>query len=360
MLIRFGMPILAAIALIFALTSTDRLKKTVIAAEPPSAPPKASFSNQLGAVGLVEASSENVAVSLPVPGLVTRVLVRAGDRVSKGAVLFQLDDRDLRAELALRKANAEVARARLAKLEAGTRPEELPPAKARVEEAKALLEDAQVQLRVIEAVKDKRAIRDEDLQRRRRAVESAQARLEQSIANLKLLEAGTWKPDIDVARADVRQAEQQVGRVEADLARLTVTAPMTGAILQCKIRAGEYASAGVLTQPLILMGAVDQMHVRADIDEKDAWRFAPGKPAKASVRGNASVTYPLAFVRTEPYVVPKKNLTGDATERVDTRVLQVIYALPKDAPLYLGQQMDLSIEAGREAAKSEAAAGGKQ
>jgi HlyD family secretion protein len=346
MLIRYGLPIIAAMALVFALTSSQRLMPTATAAEPPQAPPKAAYVNQLGAVGLVEASSENVAISVPVPGLVMNVAVKAGDQVKKGQVLFQLDDRDLRAEMALRQANVELAQARLSKLEAGTRPEEIPPATARVNEAKAQLEDANVQLRSLEAVRDQRAIRQEDLLRRRRAVETAQARLEQSQASLKLLEAGTWRPDIEVARADLAQARKQVERIQADIGRLTVTAPMTGTILQAKVRAGEYAPAGVLAQPLILMGATEQLHVRADIDEKDAWRFEAGRKATGSVRGNATKRYDLQFVRTEPYVVPKKSLTGDATERVDTRVLQAIYALPKDAKLYLGQQMDIAIESG--------------
>lgn len=344
MWIRYGLPVVAALALAFALYSTKRLGATASAAEPVQTPPRAEFASQLGAVGLVEASSENVAISVPVPGLVTRVAVAAGDRVGKGAVLFQLDDRDLRAELALRQSNVEVVRARLAKLEAGTRPEEIPPATARVAEAQAQLEDARTQLSLIEAVRDKRAIREEDLQKRRRAVEGAEARLEQARASLKLLEAGTWKPDIEVARADLRQAEKQVERVQADLARLTVTSPIAGTILQCKVRAGEYAAAGVLAQPLILMGATETLHVRADIDEKDAWRFEAGRAATGAVRGNAQLRYPLRFVRVEPYVVPKKSLTGESTERVDTRVLQAIYALPKDAQVYLGQQMDIAIE----------------
>jgi hypothetical protein len=44
-------------------------------------------------------------------------------------------------------------------------------------------------------------------------------------------------------------------------------------------------------------------------------------------------------------VVPKRSLTGDSTERVDTRVLQVIYAISDDKlPLFVGQQMDVFIE----------------
>jgi len=349
MLVRFGMPVLALFALIFAIYSTNHALPQVVRAEPTNAPPVAAFENQVGAVGLVEAASENIGVSLPVPGLVTRVAVRAGDAVRAGQLLFSLDDRDLRAELTLRQSAVALAQSKLAKLEASPRPEEIPPAQSRIDEAKAQLEDANVQLRAMESVKDPRAIRQEDLLRRRRAAESAAARVRQAEASMRLLLAGTWKPDLEVARAELRQAEAQMARTETDLGRLLVTAPIAGKILQCKVRPGEYAPAGVLAQPLILLGQVDQLHIRADIDEKDAWRFAPGSAASASVRGNAKVKYALQFVRVEPFVIPKKNLTGESTERVDTRVLQVIYALPKATELYPGQQMDLSIRAKEEA-----------
>ena len=64
----------------------------------------------------------------------------------------------------------------------------------------------------------------------------------------------------------------------------------------------------------------------------------------ASIRGNSREQFPLRFVRIEPYVVPKRNLTGDAAERIDTRVLQVLYALPEGSPVYVGQHMDVFIE----------------
>ncbi|MDX2149776.1 MAG: biotin/lipoyl-binding protein [Bryobacteraceae bacterium] len=345
MLLKYGLPVLAIAAVGLSIASVQRMTPEKREAAPPVKPPAAAFERQVGAVGLVEAASENIAISVPVPGLVTAVFVKAGDTVRKGQALFTLDDRDVRAELALRKSTLELVRAKLARLEAAPRPEEIPPAEARVEEATAQLADAETQLRLIESVKDKRAIRAEDLERRRRAVEAAEARVAEAQAALRLLKAGTWRPDLEVARGEVREAEQRVERVEADLARLTVAAPLAGRVLQVKLRAGEYAQAGALAQPLMLLGAVDQLHVRADIDEKDAWRVRPGAPAVASIRGNAERKFDVAFVRLEPYVVPKKNLTGDATERVDTRVLQAIYALPAGAPVYAGQQMDLSIQA---------------
>ena len=123
----------------------------------------------------------------------------------------------------------------------------------------------------------------------------------------------------------------QVERTQADIDRLTVTAPIAGEILQCKVRPGEYAQSGPLPQPLILMGDTSHLNVRADVDEQDAWRVRAGAAAVASPRGQGSRRYPLRFVRFEPYVIPKKNLTNDATERTDTRVLQVIFALDRSA-----------------------------
>jgi HlyD family secretion protein len=65
----------------------------------------------------------------------------------------------------------------------------------------------------------------------------------------------------------------------------------------------------------------------------------------AYLRGNRDIGADLTFYRIEPYVIPKKSLTGDSTERVDTRVLQVLYTFePGEKPIYVGQQMDVFIE----------------
>jgi hypothetical protein len=88
------------------------------------------------------------------------------------------------------------------------------------------------------------------------------------------------------------------------------------------------------------------LHVRVDIDENDAWKFQPCAPAVASVRGNPELKTPLQYVRTDPDVIPKVTLTGDTTQRTDTRVLQVVYSFdPAALPVYVGQLMDVFIEA---------------
>jgi multidrug resistance efflux pump len=345
-MLKYGLPVFAALALSFAVFKIVKSQPVHAKVTPPAAPASTVYERQVGAVGLAEAESENIAISLPVPGLVTRVDVKAGDRVRKGARLFSLDDRDLQAELSLRRSSLALSESRLEKLAMSPRPEDLPPAEAKLREAEQLYQDAAVQLTLIESVRDKRAIRDEDLQRRRLAVKAAAARVDAAKAELDRLKAGTWKPDLDIARAEVEEARRQVDRVEADLARLTVTAPIEGEILQCKVHPGEYAQAGPLPQPLILMGATARLNVRADIDEQDAWRVKTGATAVGSVRGHSDVRLPLRFVRFEPYVIPKRNLTGDSTERVDTRVLQAIFALEPGARVYVGQQLDVFIDAG--------------
>src|SRR5215475_4169750 len=343
---RLGLPLLALVALILAGGAAWKWRTIRNSTTPPQLPPAADYQHTVGAVGLVEASSENISISTAVSGLVVKVYVKAGDRVKAGQYLFSLDDRDLQAEIATRKAALDAARERLTRLEASPRPEEIPPAEARVREAEAALADATVQQKLIESVSDRRAIREEDLQRRRQATNAAAAKLDEAKAALSLLKAGAWTPDIKIAKAEIAAAETQVAQSETDIERLTMRAPVTGEILQLNIRAGEYAQVGALAKPLIVMGDTSHLNVRVDVDENESWKVRAGAPAQAAERGNSKQKVELEFVRFEPYVVPKKSLTGDSTERVDTRVLQVIYRFKETKiPFRVGQQMDVFISA---------------
>ena len=341
---RVGLPLLALVALIFAGGAAWKWRTIRNSTTPPKSPPAADYQHTVGAVGLVEPNSENISISTAVSGLVVKVYVKAGDRVRAGQNLFSLDDRDLQAELITREAALEAARERLTRLESSPRPEEIPPAEARVREAEAALADATVQQKLIESVSDRRAIREEDLQRRRQATNAAAAKLDEAKAALALLKAGAWAPDVKIAKAEVAAAETQVKQIQTDIERLTMRAPVTGEILQVNVRAGEYAQVGTLNKPLIVMGDTSRLNVRVDVDENEGWKVRPDAPAEAAERGNGTQKVALEFVRFEPYVVPKKSLTGDSTERVDTRVLQVIYRFkdPK-VPFRVGQQMDVFI-----------------
>src|SRR6266581_2926617 len=216
---RFILPIVAMAALTFGVISVVRSQPRHEATSPPSPPPASSYAQTVAAVGLVETSTENIAVGTEIAGVVTNIFVDVGSRVKAGNPLFSIDSRATRAELA--------------------------------------------------------------------------------------------------------QARAQLNSTETDLERLTVRAPVEGQVLQVKVHLGEFAPTGALPTPLVLLGNVDKLHVRVDVEEHEASRVQPGAKAMAAVRGNTDLKTPLTFVRFEPFVVPKKSLTGDSTERVDTRVLQV-------------------------------------
>jgi HlyD family secretion protein len=345
MIRKYVLPLLAVAGVLFAIWTAVRSARPVPPAAPVAEPPRPSFQNKISGSGIVEASTRNIAIGTHVSGIVTRVFVKVGDRVQAQDPLFVLDDRTHQAELGIREAAVKEALARLKRLKAAPRPEEVPIAEARVKEAEAVVGDLQQQLEIVERIRDRRAVSIEDINKRRYAVAIAQARLTRAKADLALLKAGSWQPDTEVAKAALERTRAELEAARIEMERLTVRAPVEGQVLQVNIRPGEFAQSGVLSQPLILLGSVDRLHVRVDIDENDAWRFSPEAPAVAYLRGHAQYKTDLTFEYVERYVIPKRSLTGESTERVDTRVLQVVYSFPREnLEVYAGQQMDVYIE----------------
>ena len=346
LLTQFGLPALAVGLLLFASWYVWSQRVVATTPPPPIEPARNPFSTTLAASGVVEAQTQNIAVGSATPGVVTRVLVTVGETVTSGTPLFQLDDRKLQAEHAIAKAALLEAQSQLIRKQAEPRQEEVPLKEAAVTEARASVDLARDAYRRAEETFAKKVTTEQDLITKRDELETAEAKLARATADLDLLEAGSWSYDIDVAKAAVATAEAEVARVESELDRLIVRALVAGDVLQVNVRPGEYVGTPP-GEPLIVLGDVDRLHVRVDIDEFDIARFSPAAASSAVPRGSLQQRYALEFLRIEPYVVPKKSLTGDNSERVDTRVLQVIYTCdPRDGPpLYVGQQMEVFIEA---------------
>lgn len=348
MIRKYLLPLLAVAGFVFALYTVGQGKKSleVPPAAPVAQPADAPYASYIAGAGIVEASSENIQIGAPVPGIVLELYVKAGDEVTTGQALFKVDDRELQAQLLTQQATVRVAKEQIARLEKLPRPEDVPAAEARLKSAQGALADAQSQLRLAQSVSDKRALSTEELNRRRFAVEQAEGKAAEAKASLALLKAGAWKPELEIARAELAQAQSQIKATQIEIERHTVRAPVAGEILQNNVRLGQFAPTGALATPLMLLGNVSRLHVRTDIDENDAWRFRPGARAIAYVRGNRQIKVELAYVRTEPFIVPKRSLTGESTERVDTRVMQALFAFAReDKPIYVGQLMDVFIEA---------------
>lgn len=346
MIVKYFIPAVSACGLLFAVSTVLQGRKSVDSPPPLVEPARAPYGSYVAGAGIVESSSEDINVGAPFGGIVESVHVTAGQRVDAGAPLFELDARQAEAELGVREAALLSAREALSRLKSLPRPEDVPVAEARVTEAEAALADARNQLALVEKVTDRRAVSQDTLERRRYAVRVAEAQLRQVKASLNLLKAGSWEADLRVAEAELVAAEAQVRAARTELERHTIRAPVPGEVLRVKVRPGEFAPAGAASPPLLTMGKTNLLHVRVDVDENDAWRVRPNAAAIAYLRGNRGYSAPLGFVRFEPYVVPKRSLTGESTERVDTRVLQILYSFrPEDLPAYVGQLVDVFIEA---------------
>ncbi|WP_395718868.1 efflux RND transporter periplasmic adaptor subunit [Prosthecobacter sp.] len=301
------LPLIALFSLGWAVTSViSKLPQETVTA-PPAPPPRSVYADTVAAVGLIEPSSELITLGSHRSGVVEQTHVKAGQQVKKGDTLVTLDTRQLRAELAVAKAHVNEAQAALAVSQA-----EEAQARRNVEFARSLT--------------DARAMSDEERTQRELTLGTAQAKVKSN-------------------EATILRARTQIEVIETELARSVITAPRDATVLQVKVREGEYIAATPTETPWLVLGDMSVLHVRADVDEYEAWKVRPTSQATAQVRGNPSLAAQLEFVRFEPLVIPKKSLTGDATERVDTRVLQVIYRLQKPVPaaLFAGQQMDVFI-----------------
>lgn len=353
MLTKFGLPIVALALLIFAVKHVSDSHKPAPKVSPSSTPPQTRYDDNVAGAGMVEAQTENISVGSPVSGIVVSVAAKVNQQVESGDELFRLDDRQLQAELKFRKAAAASAQAELTRLEHQPRPEQLRMSQAQVAEAEANLENQRDLFARTRDLANRKVATAEDLVTREQTYRAARAQLDHRRADWDMTKAGAWEYDKEVAAAAVAQAEAQVQQVETEIERLVVRALVPGEVLQVNVRPGEFVAAPA-SQALVVLGNIQQLHVRVDISEYDIHRFNPDAPAEAMPKGQPGIRYPLKLVKIEPYVVPKRSLTGDKSERVDTRVLQVIYALePSDKRLYVGQQLDVYIQADKPAVPRE-------
>lgn len=306
---RFLLPIIGiggvGYALIFALTSSHPEKSPE---KQIALPPSSSFSSSISGLGLIEANTRNIEVGSHLSGIVSQMLVSEGDWVEAGAPLFRLDDRTANAAIANAESNLTVAQAQVA-------------------EAEVSLADQRDQLARVQGLKAGFAVTVDRVSRLRFALRAAERRL-------------------SVAKASVESAEAQVKAANVTLQELTVNAPISGRILKLNTHLGEFVQAGTTGTAPLIMGNDTPLHVRVSLDENDLWRFRKEAKATGALRSNRDVTFPLTFVRIDPYVGPKTSLTGATSERVDTRVLEVVYRIEAtDTPVYIGQQVDVFIEA---------------
>ena len=351
-MIRWLFTLLSISGIILAIVVVLELRKSPPASPPRQDPPmpivgKSPIPSPVSATGVVEAMSENILIGTNIPGVVAEVLVKVDDTVILGQPLFRLDDRQSKADLKASESKLVVAQAQLDRLKNFPRKEDLPPAEAFVKEAGARLADADAAWQRAQRLIQRGSISQSDYDRDRYAFSVAQAARDKAVAELAKLKAGSWDREIAISEAEILSAKANVESARVDLERHTVQALAPGQVLQVNVRPGQFA-AQINREPLLVLGNTGTLHLRVDIDEQDLDRFDSKAKAFAYLKGRSDPVFPVTPYRIDPYVIPKRNLTGENSERIDTRVLQVIYTLPKTVKrgeLYVGQQMDVFIEA---------------
>lgn len=314
--------------------------------QPYRTPPEKPFKSSIAGVGIIEAYRENIKVPPYWSGKIVKVYVEEGDNVKKGDPIYSLDTRDLKAKLKSAKSQIDASKSTLNRMINEPRKEDIPPLKANVSLMEANYKNLKAQLDKMESLTDKRAISKDSLDSKRYEVQSTKAQLEKAKADLNRLLAGAWSYDIQKAKAEYNSSVANAEELQVLLNQAVVRAPRDGEILKIYLREGEYAANSIPnTDPPVLMGTTKQLQIRIDIDEIDASSVKPDKVAVAFLKGNPDKKFKLHFIRIQPFMVPKKNLSSDVTEKVDVRVLQLIYKFdPPKFPVYVGQQVDIYID----------------
>lgn len=328
-------------------------------AQPPVfAPASSPYATAIYANGIVESdqpSGENVNIYPEVAGVIVKVFVRDGQRVGAGTPLFAIDDAVQKATTAQLQSQYEAAFALLKELKAQPRAEVLAIAKAQVELADANLKVAQEQFEKRRATFDidPKSISRDALDTARGAVEQDAAALAVAKRQFELSRVGAWSYDLLNQQKLYEALRQSHDAARALLRKYVVTAQVAGIVLAVNAAVGSYATSQGAYNPytqaydpsVIMGGPSEYLAVRCYVDEILVGRIPPAGDIQAqmSLRGS-SVKIPLDFVRVQPYVSPKIELSNQRQEQVDLRVLPVIFRFPKkDALVYPGQLVDVYI-----------------
>ncbi|WP_448042500.1 HlyD family secretion protein [Bradyrhizobium liaoningense] len=294
---------------------------------------------QAVAPGRVEPWSEQVRIGAPVPGRVAEVLVTINDTVFAGEALIRIDNIEVRTNLA--KVEAEV------NLRMRGRANPPPPKDARrrhVEDAAA--DQAQVVVEARSAVDRAEAARragtgsDDALKAAIAALSKAREQLTQRQTELARFEADTPSVVPTELEAKLAMARIDLRGAQAALDNLTIRAPISGTVLQLGVRAGEVASPAV-PQPLLVLGDLSRLRVRAELDQRDVDLIKPGQPVLVRSAAFAGRDFTGKVSSIAPIIRPGSFGTRGQGSFSDIDVAEVLVELAEPGPLIVGMKVDV-------------------
>ncbi|MEW5822270.1 MAG: biotin/lipoyl-binding protein [Cyanobacteriota bacterium] len=336
--------VVSLIGLIAGIVFTIAQAQKDPAVKPLRVPALKPYKSSIAGMGIIESYQENIDINPYWAGKIIKIYVKEGQVVKKGDPIYELDTRHLNAQLNSLTEQAKAKNAQLQTMKKQPRPEDIPPLEALVAQSEANYNNIKSQYNKLSSVSDPRAVSLDSIDKIKYELEAAKATMDKARADLKRLKAGAWSYEINQVKTEYDASVASIEEVKVLLDEAIVRAPEDGEILKVYNHVGEYVST-VSNDPPVLFGTTAKMQVRVDIDEVNASNVRPGMKAIASLKGDSGKKFRLNFLRIQPYMVPKKNLSGLATERVDVRVLQVIYEFePPEFPVYVGQQVDVFLD----------------
>jgi HlyD family secretion protein len=297
------------------------------------------------AAGRVEPASEELKIGSELDGKLAQVLVDEGDKVRKGQVLAVLVNGDYAARVSLARATIEERIASLERIVNGNRGQEKREALAQVREAEAVLANAQLERDRRESLLARGAISRTEFDSADREFNVAKARLAAVEERASLTDEGFRVEDRKRAEAELERSRAQLAEAEAMLAKTYIRSPIDGVVLRRKLRSGESVQAGA-SDPVVVLGDISKLRIRADVDETDVARIAVGQTAHVTAEAYGDRKFTGKVVRVGEILGRKNIRTDEPTERVDTKILETLIELDPGQQIPLGLRVDTFIHTG--------------
>jgi HlyD family secretion protein len=274
----------------------------------------------LTATGYVMAAHKIELASKSV-GRVAWVGVEAGDRVEKGQVIARLEDDEYKARVTVQQGQLDAARAKLAELEAGSRPQEVDMAEAMVDKARAELTNAEVNFkRLSEAPPG--AVSRQQVDDAQALVTARRAQLASQEKQFDLTKAGPRKEQVDAQRAAVRQLEGSLALAMIDLDNTIIRSPLSGTVLQRNVELGEFITTGFVGEGgakgfVVSMADLKDLRVELDVSQNDVAKVKLDQPCRI-----VTDAYPDKSYRGVVHLISPEANRQKATVQVRVRVLE--------------------------------------
>jgi HlyD family secretion protein len=292
---------------------------------------------QAVAPGRVEPSSGETKITPVAVALVDEVLVKPSEKVFAGEPLIRLKDDELRARLAA--AEAQVALRERARNDqrASGRAAERRRAEDALSEAESAVFDARSALDTAAVARRVGGGTDARLSAARSALSRAQEQLRTRAAALRAVETDSPLPSQSEAQLSIARAERSVARAALD--KMTIRAPIAGTVLQVNVKVGETAMPSS-AQPLLVIGDVSALRVRAELDDRDVGNVKIGQPVivRATAFPDREISGKVASIA--PIVVPASGVARGPRNATDVDVVEVLIDLANPGPLASGMQVD--------------------